>query len=318
MKSFKQHLHESTLATVFEMKDEQFDALLDRLDDKELNELEEGIVGAIAKGVKKVGSAAVSGVKKVAKRMSTAGRADAAQAKLAKIRQKKADRERLAKAKADIAKERQPAKPAPKPASPPKPAAPKKPVTASYHNNEEVKYPHMMYDPKTGKEVEAKDKADHDKYTKMGYTHDKPEMKEHRNIVDTITDVLSEDGHSQNPTGDGTDLSLNDVKNIDVIRQLNAHVGMIGQREYLNPKGAFTATARCKLATIGLTFDIPAMSEDSGTEKMPLTQYGGITGKSVTTPIDQLDNDNFADGLSLQIEYETLKTGCTKIYAKIV
>ena len=80
MKSFKQHLHESTLATVFEMKDEQFDALLDRLDDKELNELEEGIVGAIAKGVKKVGSAAVSGVKKVAKRMSTAGRADAAQA----------------------------------------------------------------------------------------------------------------------------------------------------------------------------------------------------------------------------------------------
>ena len=31
----------------------------------------------------------------------------------------------------------------------------------------------------------------------MGYTHDKPEMKEHRNIVDTITDVLSEDGHSQ-------------------------------------------------------------------------------------------------------------------------
>ena len=46
------------LATVFEIeKDEQFDALLDRLDDKELNELEEIIVGAIAKGVKKVGSA---------------------------------------------------------------------------------------------------------------------------------------------------------------------------------------------------------------------------------------------------------------------
>ena len=166
------------------------------------------------------------------------------------------------------------------------------------------------------KERNKKDKADHDKYTKMGYTHDKPEMKEHRNIVDTITDVLSEDGHSQNPTGDGTDLSLNDVKNIDVIRQLNAHVGMIGQREYLNPKRCFTATAG-KLATIGLTFDIPAMSEDSGTEDA-LTQYGGITGKSVTTPIDQLDNDNFADGLSLQIEYETLKTGCTKIYAKIV
>lgn len=40
--------------------------------------------------------------------------------------------------------------------------------------NEEVKYPHMMYDPKTGKEVEAKSPEDHAKYAKMGYTHDKP------------------------------------------------------------------------------------------------------------------------------------------------
>lgn len=39
---------------------------------------------------------------------------------------------------------------------------------------EEVK-PHMMYDPKTGKGVMAKDKADHDRLAKMGYTHDKPE-----------------------------------------------------------------------------------------------------------------------------------------------
>ena len=43
---------------------------------------------------------------------------------------------------------------------------------------EEVKYPHMMYDPKTGKEVKAKTPADHAKYYKMGYTHDKPKMDE--------------------------------------------------------------------------------------------------------------------------------------------
>ena len=34
--------------------------------------------------------------------------------------------------------------------------------------------PHMMYDPKTGKEVTAKTPADHNKYAKMGYTHEKP------------------------------------------------------------------------------------------------------------------------------------------------
>ena len=43
---------------------------------------------------------------------------------------------------------------------------------------EAVKYPHMMYDPKTGKEVTAKTPMDHAKFAKMGYTHDKPKMKE--------------------------------------------------------------------------------------------------------------------------------------------
>ena len=42
---------------------------------------------------------------------------------------------------------------------------------------EKVKYPHKMYDPKTGKEVEAKPPEDHDKYAKMGYTHDKPKKE---------------------------------------------------------------------------------------------------------------------------------------------
>ena len=43
---------------------------------------------------------------------------------------------------------------------------------------EAVKYPHMMYDPKTGKEVTAKTPMDHAKFSKMGYTHEKPQMKE--------------------------------------------------------------------------------------------------------------------------------------------
>ena len=106
MKSFKQHLHESTLATVFEMKDEQFDALLDRLDDKELNELEEGIVGAIAKGVKKVGSA-VSVSRKLANRMSTAGRADAAQNLQRLDRRKQTEKDLLKQKQISLKKDNQ-------------------------------------------------------------------------------------------------------------------------------------------------------------------------------------------------------------------
>ena len=42
---------------------------------------------------------------------------------------------------------------------------------------EEPKYPHMMYDPKTGKGVEVKDEAEHEKYEKMGWGHEKPKME---------------------------------------------------------------------------------------------------------------------------------------------
>jgi len=41
---------------------------------------------------------------------------------------------------------------------------------------EEVKYPHKMYHPETGEEVEVKDKAGHDKYSKLGYTHTPKEV----------------------------------------------------------------------------------------------------------------------------------------------
>ena len=47
---------------------------------------------------------------------------------------------------------------------------------------EAVEYPHMMYDPKTGNEVKAKTPADHNKYAKMGYTHEKPKTDEALNL----------------------------------------------------------------------------------------------------------------------------------------
>ena len=45
--------------------------------------------------------------------------------------------------------------------------------------------PHMMYDPKTGKGVMAKKYEDHVKLDKMGYVHDKPEVKENYRTLAT-------------------------------------------------------------------------------------------------------------------------------------
>lgn len=43
---------------------------------------------------------------------------------------------------------------------------------------EEVKYPHKMYHPENGEEVEVKDKAEHEAYAKKGYVHEKPKVNE--------------------------------------------------------------------------------------------------------------------------------------------
>ena len=63
-----------------------------------------------AKGAAAAGKAAVGGVKKLAKRLSTTGRADAAAKKANAIAKRTAERERLAKEKERVAKERERAK----------------------------------------------------------------------------------------------------------------------------------------------------------------------------------------------------------------
>jgi len=44
--------------------------------------------------------------------------------------------------------------------------------------SEKVEYPHMMYDPETGDEVEVKTPEEHDKLAAKGYTHKKPDLEE--------------------------------------------------------------------------------------------------------------------------------------------
>ena len=51
-------------------------------------------------------------------------------------------------------------------------------LAARLPKKEAVEYPHPMYDPKSGEKVMAKTPADHNKYAKMGYTHDNPKEAE--------------------------------------------------------------------------------------------------------------------------------------------
>lgn len=76
---------------------------------------------------------------------------------------------------------------------------------------EDAKYPHMMYDPKTGKEFKAETPADHKKYEKMGYTHDKPEE------IDEAMTMVSRKPH---PEG-GHIVTLKDKNDKKVVRHLH-------------------------------------------------------------------------------------------------
>ena len=66
---------------------------------------------------------------------------------------------------------------------------------------EAAKYPHMMYDPKTGKEFKAETPADHEKYAKMGYTHDKPEEIDEASKEGTIRIIDLSSAHPDNKMG---------------------------------------------------------------------------------------------------------------------
>jgi len=50
--------------------------------------------------------------------------------------------------------------------------------------------PHTMYDPKTGKEYEAKTLEDHLKMKDMGYTHEKPSEKNETEVQDSDKDIV--------------------------------------------------------------------------------------------------------------------------------
>ena len=109
--------------------------------------------------------------------------------------------------------------------------------------SEAAKYPHMMYDPKTGKGYKAETPADHEKYEKMGYTHDKPEE------IDESAD-LQEGAASELYGGDRVSLSKNegvDKLNASYNESVNVDdvLALIDQGYTLDQAEAMVAEAAC-------------------------------------------------------------------------
>ena len=146
----------------------------------------------------------------------------------------------------------------------------------------------------------------------------------------TFKQMLKE-GHMQAKYGAGqvgtatsnspedSNLGAHNVENAEILKRVNAFVGSIAEQEYLNPKAAVEALAM-KLKTIGLDISPVEMTGDNGKVTAEVTQFGGRFGKDLDGA--DLNDDGISHrkegGLKLEVSYETLKNGTSKVFAKLV
>src|SRR5210317_148468 len=144
----------------------------------------------------------------------------------------------------------------------------------------------------------------------------------------TFKQHIKESGYEGDAMGVGTmdqnsvedsALGAHNIQDPDVLKRVNAFVGSIAEREYLQPQQAVDEL-REKLHRIGLTVSPCDIEGDSGTVTCEVTQFGGRFGKD--TDGSDINDDGISHrkegGLKMEVKYETLQNGTSKVYAKLV
>ena len=120
-----------------------------------------------------------------------------------------------------------------------------------------------------------------------------------------------------NSVEDGS-IGVHNIHDPKILERVNAFVGSIADQEYLNPKAAVEQLAS-KLRTLGLDMNIPEMT-GNGSVNLEVTQFGGRFGKDIDG--SDIKDDGISHkkegGLKLNVKYETLENGSSKVFAKLV
>ena len=115
-----------------------------------------------------------------------------------------------------------------------------------------------------------------------------------------------------------------DIDNPDVKNKVNAILGHCAVSEFMNPNAAI-AQMESKLSLLGLMKKnsveghgevVPEEFGKSGSLDLQFSQMGETIGKSVDTPIDQLDKEEKV--INLNVKYEQLESGSYKVYGSLV
>ncbi len=142
----------------------------------------------------------------------------------------------------------------------------------------------------------------------------------------TFKQHVNEHSYNGGQVGSDTSNSVEDgaagahnIQDAAVLQKVNAFVGSIAEREYLQPQFAVDEL-REKLQRIGLTCSACVLEGPSGKETVELKQFGGRFGKD--TDGSDINDDGISHrkegGLKMEVSYETLKNGTSKVYAKLV
>ena len=123
---------------------------------------------------------------------------------------------------------------------------------------------------------------------------------------------------TSNAVEDGS-LGTANLKDQRVLDRVNAFVGSVGNMEYIKPQFAVDKL-RENLMRIGLDISPMKLEGTSGTVTGEVKQFGGTYGKTTETKPEDVvvDNGPGIENLKLEVKYETLSNGSSKVYAKLV
>ena len=126
-------------------------------------------------------------------------------------------------------------------------------------------------------------------------------------------------GSTTGASPEDSNIGAHNIENPEVLKKVNAFVGSIGEQEYINPQAALEQLGN-KLATIGLQVSKVDMEGDNGKVTAEVSQHGGRFGKDLDG--SDINDDGISHrkegGLKLEVSYETLKNGSSKVFAKLV
>ena len=120
-------------------------------------------------------------------------------------------------------------------------------------------------------------------------------------------------------------LGLFNVQDPESMQKLNAYVGSVADKEYLQPDAAMHQLAM-RLGTVGLNYTLPKIEGNSGKTVVELTQFGGRYGKTTDNTNsgegDIVNDDGISHkkegGLKLEFNWEKQANNTYKVFANLI